>query len=257
MPAALLIALVALVFAALWIAGPWSLPAPISLEGRQYDSHLALTLATLGTAFLLVQSLLVWGIWRHRAARPLRGGAWLEWAWTLVTAAVFFSLAWAGQRLQPTPAAPEAETVRIEVLSQQFAWNFRYPGADGRFGLTSAALINDAAVNPFGLDPADPNSADDVVSSALRVPLGTTVELTLRSRDVIHSLFIRELRLKQDLIPGMTIPIRFRAEQTGTYEIACAELCGLGHHQMRSVLEVLPRADFERWLATEIARRQP
>ena len=127
----------------------------------------------------------------------------------------------------------------IEVDAHQFAWNFRYAGKDGKLGRTDLRLISDAGGNPLGLDPSDPASKDDIVVSTLRVPVGRDIVLTLKSRDVVHDFFVRELRVKQDVVPGMQIPFRFRAEKTGAFEIACAELCGLGHSQMRALKLVL------------------
>ena len=108
-----------------------------------------------------------------------------------------------------------------------------------------------AAGNPFGIDPEDPASKDDITSSALRVPAGRPVALVLQARDVIHNFFVRELRLKQDVVPGMAIPLTFQADRTGTYEVACSELCGLGHHQMRSTMQVMSPEAFEEWLAEQ------
>jgi cytochrome c oxidase subunit 2 len=150
---------------------------------------------------------------------------------------------WAG--VQFTAAPPGSEP--IEVLGRQFAWNFRYPGADKKFGRTDIRLINDAASNPFGLDDSDPYAKDDLMSATLRVPAGRPVVLTLTSRDVIHSFFVRELRLKQDLVPGMKIPLHFQADVPGTYEVPCSELCGLGHHQMRTTVIVMPADEFDTW----------
>jgi cytochrome c oxidase subunit 2 len=94
----------------------------------------------------------------------------------------------------------------------------------------------------------DAASKDDIVTATLAVPVNQQVELILRSKDVTHSFFVRELRLKQDLVPGMEIPIHFTATQTGRYEIACAELCGLGHYKMRAFFEVMTEQDYQKWL---------
>ena len=146
-------------------------------------------------------------------------------------------------------------SMKVEVAAKQFAWSFRYPGPDGKFGKTDVKLVNDASGNPFGIVENDPAGKDDVVTSALRVPAGKHVQLLLQSRDVIHNFFVRELRIKQDLVPGMVIPFRIRADKPGEYEIACSELCGLGHHQMRSVLVVVPEEDFDTWLRQQPAQR--
>jgi len=132
-------------------------------------------------------------------------------------------------------------------MAKQFAWSFRYPGPDGKFGRTDLKLINDAAGNPFGLDEKDPAAKDDVVSASLKVPAGKQVNLIMHARDVIHNFFVRELRLKQDIVPGMEIPLHFTADTVGVYEVPCSELCGLGHFQMRTTMQVMPEAEFEQW----------
>src|SRR5258706_12829871 len=158
---------------------------------------------------------------------------------------------WAGVHFEQPP--PDA--LQIQVLAKQFAWSFRYAGPHGKFGRTDIKLINDANGNPFGLDEKDPDSKDDIVNATLKVPVGKPIRLILRSRDVIHNFFVRELRLKQDIVPGMEIPFHFQADTPGTYEVPCSELCGLGHHQMRSTLQVMPEADFEKWKQEQAAQK--
>ena len=108
--------------------------------------------------------------------------------------------------------------------------------------------MNDSGGNPLGVDSKDPAGKDDITAPTMAVPVNQPVELILRSKDVTHSFFVPELRLKQDTVPGMRIRIHFTAEKVGKYEIACAELCGLGHYKMRSFLEVLEPADYQKWL---------
>jgi cytochrome c oxidase subunit II len=241
--------------AVLFALRPWWFPAGISRYAVDYDTQFQRTLLVTGIAFVLVQAALGWFILRYRdrgrSARHVPGGAKAEAVWTAVTAALFLVLVVTGTRIFASVqlAPPPGDAMKVEVLGRQFAWNFRYPGPDGKFGRTSLEFVNDAAGNPFGLDPKDTAGRDDVVSASLKVPVGRPVTLVLHSRDVIHSLFVRELRIKQDLVPGMEIPLQIRAESTGVFEIACAELCGLGHHQMRSTLEVMPAAAFAAWLA--------
>ncbi len=103
----------------------------------------------------------------------------------------------------------------------------------------------------MGIDPSDPRSKDDFVTASLRIPAGRDVLLVLHSRDVIHDFFVRELRTKQDIVPGMEIPLEIHVDIPGTYEIACAQLCGLGHSQMHSVMIAMPPEDYDRW------KRQP
>ena len=124
-----------------------------------------------------------------------------------------------------------------------------------KFGRTDLKLVNDSAGNPFGLDDKDPASKDDIVSASLKVPLGKPVKLLMHSRDVIHNFFVPELRQKQDIVPGMEIPFHFQADTPGTYEVPCSELCGLGHHQMRTTMEVMAEADFEKWKREQAAQK--
>jgi cytochrome c oxidase subunit 2 len=168
---------------------------------------------------------------------------------------VFLSLAVLGQRvwaqLHLQDAPPDA--VVIEVVGEQFAWNVRYPGADGRFGKNDPALY-DAVANPLGLVSSDPAGADDVVVlNTVAVPVGQPIELQLGSKDVLHSFFVPALRIKQDTVPGMRIPLRFAATRTGTYDVPCAELCGLGHYRMKGTLRVLEPAEFAAWLVEQKA----
>ena len=248
--------LVALIVAAIFLfaAPPAWFPAPISALASSFDVQFTRTLWLTGFGFLLVQVLLVYVVFRYRKrsggkAATFSGNARLEVIWTVVIAILFFGLALMGMPIftgpHLGPEAPGAEI--IEVDAHQFAWNFRYPGPDGKFGRTDLKLISDAGGNPLGLDPTDPAGKDDIVVSTLRVPVAREIVLTLKSRDVVHDFFVRELRVKQDAVPGMNIPYRFRADKTGAFEIACAELCGLGHSQMRAVLQVMPAADYERW----------
>ena len=231
----------------------WWFPDPISAHGILYDRHFAKVLLATGVIFFLAQAALGYVIFRYRddgkKATFSHGNTALEVLWTSATTILFVGLAivsqhiWAGVHF----AKASANAMQVEVLSKQFAWSFRYAGPDGQFGRTDLKQINDQGGNQFGIDEKDPAGKDDITSSVLRVPVGVPVLLTMRSRDVIHNFFVRELRLKQDLVPGMEIPIHFQADRIGSYEIACAELCGLGHHQMRSTLEVLSAADFEAW----------
>jgi cytochrome c oxidase subunit 2 len=131
----------------------------------------------------------------------------------------------------------------VEVVAQQFQWNFHYAGVDGVSGRTDPTLIDDSALNFIGLDESDPNAKDDAVHSVLAIPVGRPVELSLRSKDVIHNFWVPQLRFKQDLVPGMVIRVHFTANRPGKYELACAELCGQLHYKMRSYMLVLPEQE--------------
>jgi cytochrome c oxidase subunit 2 len=145
------------------------------------------------------------------------------------------------------------DALQIDVFAQQFAWNIRYPGPDGIFGRVDSALIDELS-NPMGIDRSDAAAIDDVVViNQLYVPVDRPVQVTLRSRDVIHSFFLPNFRVKQDAVPGMSIPVWFVPTQEGRFELACTELCGLGHYRMMGFFNVLPQGEFEDWLQQQYA----
>lgn len=140
------------------------------------------------------------------------------------------------------------ESFEVHVIAEQFAWNVHYPGTDGTFGARDIHLI-DVVSNPIGLDPDDPAGADDIVTiNELHLPLNQPTVITLTSKDVIHSFGVPQLRIKQDIIPGIAIPIWFTAIKAGEYEIACAQLCGLSHYRMRGYVTVESASELEEWL---------
>jgi len=151
--------------------------------------------------------------------------------------------AWA-KRVKAFPSENEAVVVR--VVAEQFAWNVHYPGPDGKFGRTDIKLVS--ADNPLGLDRRDPNAKDDIATiNQLNLPTDRPVLVHLSSKDVIHSFGLYEMRVKQDAIPGMTIPVWFIPNRIGEYEIACSQLCGLGHFRMRGFVTIQSAADYQKW----------
>jgi cytochrome c oxidase subunit 2 len=246
----LILLLVTLAGCILFAVKPVWFPIPITAEALAYDHQFTWTLWITGIIFIAAQLLLAWTIVRGRkrvTASSTRGHRRLELTWTAATASLFIALSVVGSRgWAKVPSQKIGEEI-IEVHAHQFAWSFRYGGPDGHFGRTAIEFINDAGGNPVGIDPKDPAGKDDIVTATLRIPTGRDVLLLLHSRDVIHDFFVRELRTKQDIVPGMEIPLELHVNQTGSYEIACAELCGLGHSQMRSVLIAMPPAEYNEW----------
>jgi cytochrome c oxidase subunit 2 len=241
----------------MFVSGKWWFPPAITEHGPSYDRQFLITIIVVGISFVAAQIGLGWAVWKFRAtgdaerATYSHGNNRLEVVWTVVTAIIFISLAVMGQRvwasLNLTKAPANAYT--IEVVAQQFSWNFRYPGKDGAFGRTDPNLIDDSSLNYVGIDETDPNSKDDSVVTTLAVPANRPVELILRSKDVTHSFFVPQLRFKQDLVPGMNIRVHFTAMQTGKYELACAELCGMNHFKMKAYMLVLPQNEFDELVA--------
>lgn len=151
------------------------------------------------------------------------------------------------------PAAGESQLV--EMVAEQFAWGFQYAGADGIFGGRDPKQISSG--NTIGLDANDPNGKDDFVSiNELHVPLGKPTIIYMYSKDVIHSFFVPEFRVKQDAVPGMRIPLWFEANQAGRFEIGCAQLCGLGHYRMKGEVVVHTPEEFESWKQEKLKELQ-
>jgi cytochrome c oxidase subunit 2 len=190
--------------------------------------------------------------------------SYLEVGVAVVEAVLLFGFAiplWAA-RVDRVP--PESEALSVHVTAEQFAWNVHYAGPDGKFGRTDIKLI-DVQSNPLGLDRSDPNAKDDVTTlNQLYLPVNKPIIVTLRSKDVIHSFGVPEFRVKQDAIPGLTIPIWFVPNVTTAemrtrlgnaefqYEIACAQLCGLGHAAMRGFVTIQTPEEFQKWMDEKV-----
>ncbi len=254
---AIIIWLIAIVTIGFLAWSGWRLPEAVSAHSGLIDSQLKITFVVIGIGFFLAHAALGYAVWRHRKkSEHSRGNTRIEVFLAAITAIVFIALAITGQRvwaqLNLNQSPPDA--IRIEVVAQQFAWNFRYPGSDGEFGSVDPRLYNDAdnsigaRPGPLGIDPRDPAGIDDMVITTLVVPVNRPVGLILRAKDVTHDFYVPALRLKHDAVPGMRINIHFTAVREGRYEIACAELCGQLHHQMRAILEVKSQDEYEAWL---------
>jgi cytochrome c oxidase subunit 2 len=161
---------------------------------------------------------------------------------------LFYAIpAWA-RRVTQFPA--ESEAVVVHVIAEQFQWNVHYPGPDGKFGRTKPELV--AADNPIGLDKSDPAAKDDITTiNQLNLPVNRPVLVHLSSKDVIHSFGLYEMRVKQDAVPGLSIPVWFIPNRVGEYEITCSQLCGLGHFRMRGFVTIQSEADYRSWLADQ------
>jgi cytochrome c oxidase subunit II len=259
------LAIITVVSTAFFVTHTWWLPVDISAHGHAIDHQLSETMVSSGILFVVSQLALAAFVWRFgdrrdgRAVTTFPGGVtpMVVFAVVLVGAEVLAltfvgSKVWAG--IYQTPPDPNA--LQIDVQSEQFAFYFRYPGPDGKFGATHPDLINEASENYFGLDPKNDVSArDDIVVPTLTIPVNRPVALTLRAKDVGHAFYVPELRIQQDFVPGLSIPLHFTATQTGKYEIVCTQLCGLGHYNMRAYIEVLPAAQFEQWLKDKAAQQ--
>jgi len=246
-----------------------SLPQVASQHGGALDHTLGLVHWLMLALFVGWASFFVFVLWRFRAKRqPVANPAgvtshtstWLEGAVAVVEAILLigFSIPLWADRVERFPAP--ADSTRVRVVGEQFAWNVHYPGPDGVFGRTDVSLI-DLQANPLGLDRDDPAAKDDVTTiNQLHLPVGRPVLIELSSKDVIHSFALWEMRVKQDAIPGTMTPVWFvptvtteeMRQRTGNpefgYEISCAQLCGLGHYRMKGFVTVETPEEFQSWM---------
>lgn len=222
--------------------GPW-LPENVSLHGEKVDSLYRMIFYMTSFIFFAVQGTLIYFVVRYREKQGQKAmyfheSTTLEIIWWVIPGLILFFLAvyqyntWVIAKIA-TPSG--ADAVRVEAMAQQFAWNFRYPGPDGKF-----------------------STPDDVsVVNQLHIPEGKPVVIQLQSQDVIHSFYLPFLRVKQDAVPGMIVQVWFQATKTGTYEIACAELCGMMHWAMRGELHIHTQQEFNQWLSGQYKAKEP
>lgn len=221
-------------------AGYW-LPRDISKHGYQIDHLFYFILVLTGLVFAATEFVLFWFLWRYDGATnraPVKythGSHNLEVVWTILPAATLLFIAiyqmnaWADVKMRTPKDMPPT----VEVTARQFEWRLRYPGEDGRLG-----------------------TRDDVYHvNDLHIPVDEEVLVDLKSMDVLHDFFLPHLRIKQDAVPGMRIPVWFRATDVGTYDLVCAELCGWGHYKMKGRLTIESRSQYEQWLAQMAAEQ--
>lgn len=262
---AVILTVIALASAVPIVLHTWSPPGDISTHGHAIDAQMSETILEAGVLFLAAQFLLAFFVFKssnrdsNAEIKTFPGGAK-----AMVIAALFLvgtevlalgvisQKSWAAVYFKP--AAPDA--LQIQAQAGQFAFYFRYPGPDGKFGALHPEKIDEGNANFFGLDPAnDVESRDDIVSGELVIPANREVRLLMHAKDVGHSFYVRELRIQQDFVPGLDLSVHFTATQTGKYEIVCTQLCGLGHYNMKAYLTVLSPDDFDRWLKQKISEQ--
>jgi len=218
------------------------LPENISVEGIEIDRLFYVSYYLTAVTFILVAAAMLVFIvkYRHRAgvrAKYTHGNSTLEILWTVIPAVILLVFvlvsqnSWARLKFNP-PAKPD---VHVEVTGKQFNWIVRYPGPDGKFGTPD----------------------DKVLDNQLNVPVNKQVLITLKGEDVIHSFFIPQARMKQDVVPGRAIPLWFTLTKTGKFEIPCAELCGFGHSGMKGEVVVHSPENYQAWLQKTWAPPQP
>ena len=240
------------------------LPVPAAAHAGDVDQIMSLVHWLMLVLFVGWSAFFVFVLVRFRRRRqPIANyhgtkARWSTWLEGGVLAAevillAFFSIPVWSARVDALPAERDSTVVR--VIAEQFAWNVHYPGADGTFGRTSIQLVSPD--NPIGLDRRDPAAQDDITTiNRMNLPIGKPVLVYLSTKDVIHSFGLPEMRVKLDATPGIVQPVWFTPIATGEWDIACSQLCGLGHYRMRGVYAIQSQADFDAWLAREAALLQ-
>ncbi|WP_024301907.1 cytochrome c oxidase subunit II [Pseudogulbenkiania sp. MAI-1] len=254
---ALAIVLMALIAAAVLFhfLSPWWL-TPLASNWKLIDDTLLITLVITGGVFIAINLFVAYCLLRfrqregHRAAHDPENKK-LEWWLTGLTSLGIVAMLAPGLFVYADLISPPPQAQVVEAVGQQWQWRFRFPGKDGVLGITDNRYISPD--NPFGLAPNDPRGRDDVLiqSSEVHLPVDKPVKVLLRSQDVLHDFYVPQFRARMDLVPGMVTYFWFTPTRTGRFEILCAELCGVGHFNMRGHIVVEDEAAFQAWLAAQ------
>jgi cytochrome c oxidase subunit 2 len=234
------------------IFNPWWI-TPLASNWKSMDDTLAITVLITGVFFIAINLFVVFALmrFRHREDSPRAAvepdNKKLE-RWLIIGTSVGVAALLApGLIVYANYVNEPRDAMTLEVLSQQWQWRFRLPGADGKLGATDARFVT--ATNPFGLDPADPNGQDDLLvpGNEVHVPLGKPVVVLARSHDVLHDFFVPQFRARMNTVPGQVSRFWFTAQVAGRYEALCAQLCGVGHPDMRGYVVVEEAPTFAAW----------
>lgn len=235
---------------------PWYFTELASNWGA-IDLTVTITFIVCGIVFVAANLFMAYAILRYRNKSKNQRAKYepenkrLEaWLTAITTVGVVAMLA-PGLFVWGKFVSPPAHSAIVEVVGQQWQWSFRLPGEDGRLGTTDARKIS--IDNPFGMNEEDPYGQDDVLipGNELHIPLDQPVKFLLRSKDVLHNFTVPQFRVKMDLVPGMVTWQWLTPTRTGTFEILCEELCGIGHHTMRGTVVVEEEKDYRIWLAQQ------
>ena len=253
---ALAIALLVLASILFHALSPWW-QTPLASNWGSIDTALHVTLWICALAFIGLNLFMAYALWKYRHKPGSRAhyepeNSRLEKRLTLWTGIGIAGMLAPGLIAWNQYVTVPAEASVIEATGQQWQWGFRYPGADNVLGTASVEHIT--ADNPFGMNPRDPYGRDDVLveTSELHLPLGKPVKFVLRSKDVLHDFYVPHFRAKMDLVPGIVTYFWLTPTVGGSYEILCAELCGVGHHQMRGNVVVEDQRAFDAWLGEQM-----
>lgn len=232
-------------------------PEVATVGGQRVDALLNFIFYLTAAVFVLTQVVYIYYLVKYRKrpgtkAHYSHGNNKLEIIWTAIPTAIFLGLVIYSNRLwSDLHSTPPEDSVKVDIVSYQFGWDMRYPGADGRLGKVDVHSYS--VDNKFGLVPDDPAGDDDFASTELVIPVGKPVHIYLHSRDVIHSFYVPAFRLYQAAVPGRTIAwVWFETTRTGNFELACSQICGSGHYNMKAPIRVVTQEEFDKWQAGKI-----
>ncbi|TCD16691.1 cytochrome c oxidase subunit II [Oricola cellulosilytica] len=255
MTVAIVLVLVALGSIVFHVLSPWWW-TPIASNWGYIDQTLIVTFWITGVVFTAVVVFMAYCVFRFRHREGAKAAyepesRKLELWLTGITAVGVAAMLAPGLIVWSQFVTVPDEATEIEVVAQQWQWNYRLPGEDGILGKSSNKLVS--YDNPLGVDPDDVNGQDDVIveADALHLPIDRPVKVLLRSIDVLHDFYVPEFRAKMDMVPGMVTHFWFTPTRTGEFEVLCAELCGVGHGYMRGAVFVDSEQDYQAWLASQ------
>ena len=238
------------------VFSPWH-ATPIASNWGTIDDTITITVVITGVFFVAISLFMAYAIlrFRHRedAGEKQRAdyqpeNKKLEWILIAVTTVGICGLLAPGLFVYGDFVRVPDNARELEAVGQQWRWTFRLPGEDGVLGTSAIGHIN--ADNPFGVDPNDPAGQDDVLvdSNRVHVPIDQPIKVLLRSKDVLHDLYVPQFRIKMDSVPGLVTYMWFTPTRLGQFEILCSELCGVGHYNMRGKVVVDTQEDYQAWL---------
>lgn len=239
------------------VLSPWWF-TPIASNWGLLDDTIDITMLITGVVFVAINLFIAYAIFRFRHREGLKAdyqpeNKKLEGWLTVVTSLGIVAMLAPGLYVYSDMIAAPPEATEVEALAQQWQWRYRLPGKDGMLGKTDIAFID--AANPFGVDPGDPHARDDllIAGAALQLPVGRPVKMLLRSTDVLHNFYVPQFRAKMDVVPGLVSQFWFTPTRVGRFEVLCAELCGVGHYNMRSHVDVVDPAAYTAWEAAQLS----
>jgi len=232
----------------------WS--TPLASGWAEMDSTLHITLVVTGVFFVAINLFVVYTLWRFRHRKGSRAAYQpenrkLERGLIVLTTIGIVALLAPGLKVYARYVQPPEDAMLLEVLGLQWQWHYRFAGADGKLGATDTRFVS--AQNPYGLDPADAGGRDDVLvlNSEVHLPMGKPIKVLLRSHDVLHDYFVPQFRARMNIVPGQVSWFWFTPTKAGRYEAMCAQLCGMGHANMRGFVVVEDEAAFKAWVARQ------